>query len=103
MIYEEAMQTVGRGIPVWEPCPTGSGNGQRVRVGDVGYFHKEGFFVTLFNMYEPAEPGRPLDKAGANLPRIPLTVIDNTVPLSTKDPIKSKHITCSGISANAYV
>ena len=45
-VYAEQLASKGRGIPMWYPEPSGSGE---VEIGDIGFLHNGGFH-RLFNV-----------------------------------------------------
>ncbi|OCH86826.1 WD40 repeat-like protein [Obba rivulosa] len=50
-VYAEQLRYLGYGMPLWHPEPTVS---EEVEIGDVGYFHRGGFY-RLFNATRPAD------------------------------------------------
>lgn len=52
-VYARQLAKIGRGLPLFEPEPTESGE---IQVGDVGYL-KGGGFYRIFNTIEPEPDG----------------------------------------------
>lgn len=50
VVYCSELRHLGHGLPVYEPNPSGY---DCVRVGDVGYVDKFGYFERVFNIFYP--------------------------------------------------
>ncbi|KAI5116741.1 hypothetical protein M0805_000435 [Coniferiporia weirii] len=52
-VYQEELRSLGHGLPLYEPNPSGY---DRVRIADVGYANKRtGYFHRIFNALLPAD------------------------------------------------
>lgn len=52
-VYHAELRKLGHGLPIYEPDPAGQYD--KVRVGDVGYVDRFGFFHRIFNAFLPQD------------------------------------------------
>lgn len=51
-VYADELRLLNRGYPLYEPDPS---NYDRVRIGDVGFIHRLGYYERVFNPFYSAE------------------------------------------------